>query len=63
MAEHKTTIGKYETEGRFSFEDEPHDASAADPDCPGEGWKLVGSAAADGLLFWFWEKQDVAETG
>ena len=34
------------------------DASADDPEDPqpAEGWVLVGSAAADGLLFWFWKR-------
>lgn len=58
MAEHKTTIGTYETSGHRIGESEPHGESADDPDCPGDGWKLVGAAAADGLLFWFWERQE-----
>lgn len=56
--EYRTTIGNYATMGR-DLDGELQEASADDPEDPhpAEGWILVGSAAADGLLFWFWKRE------
>ncbi|NBC16390.1 MAG: hypothetical protein GVY18_03635 [Bacteroidetes bacterium] len=35
---------------------------ADNPDEPeGEGWELVGSAVDDGVLFWFWRREQRVE--
>lgn len=60
--EYRTTIGAYQRGQHHSDPGNPFGgttcpASADDPvppDEPGE-WRLVSSAAADGLLFWTWE--------
>ncbi len=50
--EYLTTFGHYTVEDRFQSD------SADDPVRPaGEGWQLVGFAAASGLLFWAWARQ------
>jgi hypothetical protein len=51
MKERATTTGRY---------DNPSDgrAWASHPEAPkGDGWRMTGAAAANGLLFWFWERE------
>jgi hypothetical protein len=55
--EYCTTIGEYRTAGHYIGDDEPRDARADDPQAPeADGWRLVGIAAADGLIFYAWER-------
>jgi hypothetical protein len=61
--EYKTTLGTYSTEGR-SIGGDWRDGDASDPHAPsGEGWRMAGAAAADGMLFWFWVRPVPAVTG
>jgi hypothetical protein len=66
--EYRTTIGTYSIARRINggfSEDDYQPARADAPQCPdGAGWRLVGSAAADGLLFRDWERDvpDNADT-
>jgi len=46
MREHETTTGCY----AYGKADAP-----VPPD--GEGWRMCGAAADDGMLFWFWERE------
>jgi hypothetical protein len=52
--EYQVTIGTYSTAGKRICSSEYEDASADSPVSPGPEWKLIGTAAADGLLFWTW---------
>ncbi len=53
--EYATTVGEYRTAGRY--DSDYRDARADNPALPeGDGWRFVGAAAADGVLFWFWER-------
>lgn len=49
----ETTVGTYERDAASALR-----AMASDPVEPAWGgpWRMTGSAAADGLLFWFWEE-------
>lgn len=56
--ERVTTIGTYQWRSKSG---EPHTnkiLTASNPEAPaGTGWKLIGSAATDGGIFWFWERK------
>ena len=53
--QYRTTVGEYQW-------NKDHERgggawSADDPTPPeGEGWRLVGSAASDGTILWFWQR-------
>lgn len=49
--EYTTTVGYYSADPvRF---DDPVEPKGDD----GWRWRMVGAAATDGLLFWFWERE------
>lgn len=54
---YRTTSSSWHEEGRYIGDSEPRDAEVPNPECPGLGWRMVGSAATSTRLFWFWEKK------
>ena len=58
----ETTTGEYRHK---RLEGGGYEATASDPVEPTRGgpWRMTGSAAADGLLFWFWESYEWLPAG
>lgn len=56
MKQYATTMGAYSRD-----RDEQNGGTsvvADEPDPPrGDDWRMVGCAAANGILFWFWERE------
>ena len=57
----ETTTGEYKYK---RIDGGGSEAVASDPSSPAWGgpWRMTGSAAADGLLFWFWESYEPTRT-